>query len=105
MAGVRESSALALEGFREAGDRWGIAMALSTSASVAVLDGELASAVEHYEEAVELLEELGSADDVAYLLLRSAMALERHGEQERASASAAAGPRARRWNAARSPSC
>jgi ATP/maltotriose-dependent transcriptional regulator MalT len=84
MAGVRESSLLALEGFREAGDRWGIAMALSTAANVAVLDGELASGVEQYQEAVELLEELGSADDVAYLLLRSAMALDRHGDQPRA---------------------
>ncbi len=86
MAGVRESSALALEGFREAGDRWGIAMALATAAAVAVLDGELASAVERYQEAVELLEELGSVDDVAYLLLRSAIALERHGEPQRAGA-------------------
>lgn len=49
---------------------------MSTSAAVAVLDGKLASAVEQYGEAVELLEELGSADDVAYQLLRSAMALE-----------------------------
>jgi predicted ATPase len=84
LPGVRESSALALEGFREAGDRWGIAMALSTSAGVAVLDDELASAVEQYQEAVDLLEALGSVDDVAYLLLRSAIALERHGERERA---------------------
>lgn len=59
---------------------------MSTSAAVAVLDGKLASAVEQYGEAVELLEELGSADDVAYQLLRSAMALERHGEHEQASA-------------------
>jgi predicted ATPase/DNA-binding SARP family transcriptional activator len=86
LPGVRESSALALAGFREAGDRWGVAMALSTSAAVAVLDGELALAVEEFGEAVGLLEELGSADDVSYLLLRSALALERHGEHERAGA-------------------
>ncbi|HEX4016404.1 MAG TPA: BTAD domain-containing putative transcriptional regulator [Frankiaceae bacterium] len=84
MAGVRESSALALDGFRQAGDRWGIAMALSTSAGVAVLDGDLDSAVEQYAEAVQLLEELGSVDDVSYLLLRSAMALDRHGRHEQA---------------------
>ena len=84
LPGVRESSALALEGFREAGDRWGIAMALSTAAGVAVLDGELPAAVEQYQEAVKLLEELGSVDDVSYLLLRSALALERHGQHEQA---------------------
>ncbi len=84
--GVREANALALAGFREAGDGWGTAMALATSAGVAVLDGDLGSAVEQYDEAVELLEKLGSADDVSYLLLRGAMALERHGEPERARA-------------------
>jgi predicted ATPase/DNA-binding SARP family transcriptional activator len=82
--GVREANALALAGFREAGDGWGTAMALATSAGVAVLDGDLGSAVDQYDEAVDILEELGSADDVSYLLLRGAMALERHGEPERA---------------------
>jgi predicted ATPase/DNA-binding SARP family transcriptional activator len=82
--GVRQSNALALAGFREAEDDWGTAMALATAAGVAVLDGDLVSAVEQYDEAVALLERLGSADDVTYLLLRGAMALERHGEPERA---------------------
>jgi predicted ATPase/DNA-binding SARP family transcriptional activator/tetratricopeptide (TPR) repeat protein len=96
--GLREANTLALQGFREAGDGWGIAMALSTSAGVAVLEGHLEAAIAQYNEAVELLEQLGSADDVSYLLLRGAMALERHGEHERARAYLA---RARRLAAER----
>jgi predicted ATPase/DNA-binding SARP family transcriptional activator/tetratricopeptide (TPR) repeat protein len=84
--GVRQANVSALAGFREAGDGWGTAMALATSAGMAMLDGDLGSAIERYDEAIDILQELGSADDISYLLLRGAMALERHGESERARA-------------------
>jgi hypothetical protein len=54
---------------------------------VAVVDGELPKAVEQIQEAVGLLEALGSTDDVAYLLMRRALAQERIGDREGAHSS------------------
>ena len=78
--GLRQAGERALAGFRAAGDRWGMAMALSLSAGVAVLDDKLPIALEQFAEAIEHLAELGSADDIAYLLMRQAIALKRSGD-------------------------
>jgi predicted ATPase/DNA-binding SARP family transcriptional activator len=86
LEGLRRASADALAGFRAAGDRWGVSMSLAMSAGAAVTDGELATALEQYAEAVELLEDLGSTDDVAYLLMRQSQALERSGDRPAAHA-------------------
>ncbi len=87
LAALRQSSNDALRGFREAGDRWGIAMSLANSGAVSIIDGELEQAVGQFREAVDLLRDLGSADDIAYLLLRCAMAQERSGDRAGAAAS------------------
>ena len=84
---LRHSSNAALEGFREAGDRWGVAMSLANSGAVSIIDGELKQAIAQFREAVDLLRDLGSADDIAYLLLRCAMAQDRSGDRVGASAS------------------
>lgn len=78
--GLRTAAERSLAGFRAAGDRWGMAMSLSLSAGVAVLDDELPIALEQFAEAIEHLAELGSADDIAYLLMRQAIALKRFGD-------------------------
>ncbi len=84
IATQRLSLGQALSSFRELEDRWGIAMSLAISAGLKVLDDELPAAVAEYEEATELLGELGSADDNVYLLMRAAIAYERMGDQANA---------------------
>jgi len=56
-------------------------MSLALSAGVAVMDDKLPTALEQFAEAIEHLEDLGSADDIAYLLLRQAVALDRSGDK------------------------
>jgi predicted ATPase/DNA-binding SARP family transcriptional activator len=85
--GLRLAAERSLAGFRAAGDSWGMAMALSLSAGVAVLDDKLPTALAQFTEAIEHLAELGSADDVAYLLMRQAIALTRTGDRAGARAS------------------
>lgn len=50
-------------GFRELGDRWGLAMALSQQAMVQSLDAKYEEALATWEEAIPLLQELGAAED------------------------------------------
>lgn len=52
-----------IAGFRELGDRWGLAMALSQQAMVQSLDANYAEALATWEEAIPLLQELGAAED------------------------------------------
>ncbi len=86
LGSLRDSSARALEGFRAAGDAWGTAMALASSGAVAILDGELEVAIAHFGEAIDMLSELGSPDDVAYLLMRRALVRYRADDREGAAA-------------------
>ncbi len=86
LGSLRDSSARALEGFRASGDAWGTAMALASSGAVAILDGELPVAIAHLGEAVDMLSELGSPDDVAYLLMRRALVRYRADDREGAAA-------------------
>jgi predicted ATPase/DNA-binding SARP family transcriptional activator len=79
--GLRLAAKGSLAGFRAAGDSWGMAMSLALSAGVAVMDGKLPAALEQFAEAIEHLEDLGSADDIAYLLIRQSQALERSGDR------------------------
>jgi tetratricopeptide (TPR) repeat protein len=58
--------------FRALGDRWGLAMALSSSAYVLTFDGDLAAAAAAYEEAAALMDELGAGADGGFMRLRLA---------------------------------
>lgn len=60
----------ALDGFRELGERWGTAMALSMLGAVRSLDGEVAGAIAAFEEAMRLMGELNATDDVTFVLVR-----------------------------------
>lgn len=53
-------------GFRELGDRWGLAMALSQQAMVQALDAKYEDALDTWEEAIPLLQELGAAEDAEF---------------------------------------
>ena len=52
-----------IQGFRELGDRWGLAMALSQQAMVQSLDAKYQESLASWDEAIPLLHELGAAED------------------------------------------
>ncbi len=55
-----------IDDFRELGDRWGLAMALSQQGMVQSLDGQYAEALASWEEAIPLLHELGAGEDADF---------------------------------------
>ncbi|MFQ6330897.1 BTAD domain-containing putative transcriptional regulator [Nocardia sp. CWNU-33] len=69
----------ALDGFRPLGDRWAIATALDKLAAIADCRGEPARSVELMDEAIALVEQLGTVEDTADLLNRRADARVRCG--------------------------
>ncbi|MGW2155190.1 BTAD domain-containing putative transcriptional regulator [Nonomuraea sp. NPDC001699] len=71
VAAERELEAV-LEAFGELGERWGKAQGLDWLALVAGWRGEWARAMELWEEAVRLLDELGALDELADVLCRRA---------------------------------
>nr|WP_026876803.1 BTAD domain-containing putative transcriptional regulator [Jiangella gansuensis] len=62
----------ALAEFRAVGERWGISYALTTLADLHARRGELERAIEHYDEAIVALAEIGTVDDV--VMMRSRLA-------------------------------
>ncbi|MFE9657364.1 BTAD domain-containing putative transcriptional regulator [Micromonospora sp. NPDC006431] len=65
---ARAELAVALDGFRAIGERWGMILVLSTLAEGAYRVGDSAAAAEPMAEALRLARELGSALDMAELL-------------------------------------
>nr|WP_116950337.1 BTAD domain-containing putative transcriptional regulator [Jiangella endophytica] len=63
----RVPSELALAEFRGTGERWGISFALTTLADLLARQGDLATALRHYEEAIVAAAEVGSAEDVVFM--------------------------------------
>lgn len=63
---------LALAEFRALGERFGISFALSELAGQLAARGELAAACAHYEQAVEVVTEIGAVDDVIQVWSRLA---------------------------------
>jgi predicted ATPase/DNA-binding SARP family transcriptional activator len=70
----------ALDGFRSAGDRWGIANALDKLAGIVDWRGERARAVALMDEAITLIEALGRTEDTADLLTRRADTVAQDGD-------------------------
>ncbi|MEV6426453.1 BTAD domain-containing putative transcriptional regulator [Nocardia sp. NPDC051463] len=77
-AAEREFTA-ALDGFRPLGDRWAIATVLDKLAAIADGRGEPVRSVELMDEAITLVEQLGTVEDTADLLNRRADARVRRG--------------------------
>jgi predicted ATPase len=76
----------ALEGFRALGERWGLSMALTGLAEVALWKGETVVAKDHVEEALRHTLELGGQDDASFLRIRLAQAYSAVGDEDRARA-------------------
>lgn len=101
VATTRDECFAALAGFREIGERWGIASTLRGIAQLHVLEGDLDAAHAAFEEAFALMAEMHSRDDEVFLLGRLADIEVRRGdldsarvlaERARAAAELARGP-------------
>jgi tetratricopeptide (TPR) repeat protein len=76
----------ALEGYREVGDRWGLASALAATGNVQLADGDVDGSVEAYAEAHRLMAEITANEDASYTRTRLATAYARGGDLPRARA-------------------
>ncbi|HEV7977500.1 BTAD domain-containing putative transcriptional regulator [Amycolatopsis sp.] len=74
----------ALRGFRELGERWGIAQALDSLAQVAGWRGEWERAHELWEETLKLSDELGALEECVDVLSRQARCLMCQGDLDSA---------------------
>ncbi len=81
-AAMRESLALAHEGFAELGERWGLGTTLSALGNVRLTDGDLEGALEAYEASSQMMQQLSSLDDAAQVVIRMAMVRARKGDVE-----------------------
>jgi predicted ATPase/DNA-binding SARP family transcriptional activator len=79
-----ERFAAALELFRDSGDRWGMAMSLTALVESHSHRGEHAAALAAIEEALGLVEELGSDEDAASMRVRRALERIRMGDLDSA---------------------
>ena len=81
---VARSLAIAEEGYRELGDRWGQASVLPLSAQLDIYAGELETARAKLERALDLIGELGSTDtdDQMFIEMRLAEVLVRLGDRD-----------------------
>ncbi|MFB9881603.1 BTAD domain-containing putative transcriptional regulator [Planobispora siamensis] len=70
-----------LAGFRAIGERWGLGNALAALSEVDFVRGEPERGVEKVREAIAVLEETGSAEEVAYMRGRLAVGLNLLGER------------------------
>ena len=70
--------------FRRLGERWGLANTLRGRAMIHTFDGELEEAEAAYAEAFELMSQLKSHEDEAFLLVRLADLALRRGDPQRA---------------------
>lgn len=77
----------ALAEFRALGERWGISFALNALADRLAMRGDFGRACQHYEQAVEVVSEVGALEDVLRIRVRQAQVYWLAGD-ERASAAA-----------------
>jgi predicted ATPase/DNA-binding SARP family transcriptional activator len=80
----REYLKHALEGYREIGERWGLAGALAATGSVRLADGDAAGSVAAYAEAHQLMGQITATDDASFTRTRLAVAYARSGDKDRA---------------------
>jgi predicted ATPase/DNA-binding SARP family transcriptional activator len=80
LAASRAAFGQALTSFREVGDRWGIANVLDQLAGIETLQGNATAALTLLDEAIEVIGQLGDAEDAAELRCRRADNLLRIGD-------------------------
>ncbi|MFE3177021.1 BTAD domain-containing putative transcriptional regulator [Amycolatopsis sp. NPDC059090] len=88
-ADVREAVRL----FRRCGERWGMSLALNSLADVVARRGELEEAVACYEESIQVVSEIGSAEDVLFARGRQAHLFWQLGDEAAAAAAVTAAER------------
>ncbi len=81
---MRVPAVEALDRFRALGERWGLSMALRTTGSIRVFDGDLDGADAAFTEASQLLAELGHVEDLSQVQLRLAEIAARRGDLAKA---------------------
>jgi predicted ATPase/DNA-binding SARP family transcriptional activator len=79
---MRAEIPLAVEGFREVGDRWGAGTAMAGIANLHSLDGDDARAMAVLADARRLMQELRATDDASYTATRMASLRARAGDLE-----------------------
>ncbi|GAA5184781.1 hypothetical protein GCM10023322_27040 [Rugosimonospora acidiphila] len=82
--GARADFQLALDRYRELGERWGTAFSLASLASLELWRGEFATAAANYREALRACQELGGRDDEAQFRAQLARTLWLLGERDQA---------------------
>jgi predicted ATPase/DNA-binding SARP family transcriptional activator len=75
---------LALAGFRELGERWGMALTLTSQAEITAWHGDHKRSVALHEESMALLAEVGTMDAAPHVTIRLAHELWMLGEYDRA---------------------
>jgi predicted ATPase len=83
----------ALRDLRAAGERWGLSLALGNLAELEGRRGDLAAAAAHNGEAIDVVSEMGTLEDVLHLRSRQAQLLWLLGDTEAAAATLAAADR------------
>jgi predicted ATPase/DNA-binding SARP family transcriptional activator len=83
----------ALRDLRVAGERWGLSLALGGLAELEGRRGDLAAAAAHNGEAIKVVSEMGTLEDVLHLRSRQAQLLWLLGDAEAATATLAAADR------------
>ncbi|MCU1645981.1 MAG: AfsR family transcriptional regulator [Nocardia sp.] len=63
---------LALAEFRAIGERWGMSFALTEVANRIAMRGEFTSAIEHFDQAIAVVTEVGAIEDVVQMRARQA---------------------------------
>jgi tetratricopeptide (TPR) repeat protein len=84
----------ALQIYRSAGDRWGMSLALDALSMVDAQQGDFANSATHAQEAIALLGELGTQEDMLQLWMRLAYSHSQLGRPEQAVAVLAEAERA-----------
>ncbi|MEV6901034.1 BTAD domain-containing putative transcriptional regulator [Amycolatopsis sp. NPDC051372] len=79
--------------FRLTGERWGRSLALSSLAELIARNGELQRALGHYSEAIDVVTEIGTLEDVLYIWGRQAQLFWLVGDPASAEAALAAADR------------
>jgi len=64
----------ALRGYRETGDRWGMSLVLEALSTLEASDGDYSTSAASAQEAIDLLTELGTMEDLLQLRMRLAAA-------------------------------
>lgn len=79
--------------FRRSGERWGLSLALTNQAELVARRGDFTSAIRHYREAIQVVTEIGTLEDVLWVRARLAQLHWALGDDEATDAELAAADR------------